>query len=1123
MPPTSLYWSGFPRYCLPRIRTASGTSITFAAQQLTAEAVFSRPLSAALQTAREQQQMKVRAARLARSRKVFPHIATYRRSLMGSAGSDSTKRQVQFVRRSKTRQPISDSTDKAPDPVRTGSRSSQYATPLRRPSPAQRSLHRRRRTSVRSRSHRSRSSARSGVIHRPSSRSAPDRPISRPQPVRKTQSHSTKPSTPMVASLQPAPYWGVIPSPASQSVRRTALENQTFVSRRVGGQFVHEPLKPVKSNSGDILQRGLSTSSRISRIYDKRLPTKGPLSQLTGSKYTVISNPSLEAQLSGTSLNFAKLDGSIGRSSPSIVSYGDEDTSSIVISPPSRSLSELIALQSFTEGLQAHLTETQGQLVIRTRSPSLAQTVGSAYTLQDLLPFQAEFQAAGLAVTSREQKGPNNGRIRTVVIPNRVPDQNVVIKQGYKSTVTQNDPAVVRRMSNAFPRSFYDLPAVASEAAEAAAAKPDLLVTTVPFPDPTQPPTPVTLRASPPKPIPRQQPVSKKILPWLKKSELKPGPLPASPYVKDSSPLSGRTSATTIIDFSPHPSEFWQAQGFDFDGFQQRHPNLEIESRSPGPQRQVDNRRQVDGQQQVESQPRKDSQRQVDNQRQAEQRQHELAESDRAARQTRGPTRIVEEEPEITMPIPDEITGDYESERIVYHDKTLPIKSPRITELGNGQEEDPFSTISTSKPPVQDSFYGDDRPVLARGDSVSRSRASSMASIPDFSGFGGTSQDGRPSPANGSDDADEASDEMMFKMDDDSLPDRRRRHSRQQYDDQRSKPDAKRITPWDFRSGSTSSEHPRMIKTSTNDPRKDLSKHAEATPPKLFGSEKLNILKTRVQKKIDSALGLDHDDDGLPPPIGPKQEVITKEVLPECDVCKDLGPNYAKRRSVSAGSTFEPKQGRSFLEWQAGVPFKHTVPKELAFEASLTDKPLKLPCGHAVPTAAASSGGSSSAPSRVTTSRPLGIDSSVVEQKGPSRRAVAARRKRTGSSLSGGRAASSIFTIQEAVSSKQITTKPPKILPTPRKPTLLSAQDDGKVSDKELLRGLGIVLEAVNNEDVDAWIKEVMGSGVRKFLADLSKMDKLGTGELAAKARRQVSVKRKGLERIQSMSEEGES
>lgn len=464
------------------------------------------------------------------------------------------------------------------------------------------------------------------------------------------------------------------------------------------------------------------------------------------------------------------------------------------------------------------------------------------------------------------------------------------------------------------------------------------------------------------------------------------------------------------------------------------------------------------------------------------------------------------------MPIPEEENPDYGSERIYFHDKNLPPKSLRI-QIGSSQEQ---KTDSDNRNHVLDE---DDRPVLMRGDSVTRSRASSIQSQPDFSGFG-TSDDGRPSPAQ---------DEMMFKMDDELIPARQR--TRQPFDNQRterSRADAKRVTPWDFRSRCNSSED-YAVERITTDLRANETSASKLTepvepPPKLLGSETLSVIKTRMKRTFDSALRLS-EDDALPPPIGPKQEVVTKEVLPECEVCRNLGANYAKRSSISGFSPWsEAKQGRSFLEWQAGVPFKHTIPKELAFEASLSSNALKLPCGHAAPGTVTASPMSSSAPTRGTTFKPpMGIEARTGEQK-VSRRAVAARRKRTVSSISGG-GTSSIFTIQEAA---------PKAAPTPRKPTLLSASNDGKVTDKELLKGLGIVLEAVNNEDVDAWINEVTGSGVRKFLADLSKMDKLGTGGLAQRPRRQATVRkqalegterlkeREGLERIQSMSEEGE-
>ena len=55
----------------------------------------------------------------------------------------------------------------------------------------------------------------------------------------------------------------------------------------------------------------------------------------------------------------------------------------------------------------------------------------------------------------------------------------------------------------------------------------------------------------------------------------------------------------------------------------------------------------------------------------------------------------------------------------------------------------------------------------------------------------------------------------------------------------------------------------------------------------------------------------------------------------------------------------------------------------------------------------------------------------------------------------------------------------------------------GKITDKRVFKGLHVATAAACDEDVDKWIEEITGCGVRKFLADLSRFEGLGVNTLA--------------------------
>lgn len=65
-----------------------------------------------------------------------------------------------------------------------------------------------------------------------------------------------------------------------------------------------------------------------------------------------------------------------------------------------------------------------------------------------------------------------------------------------------------------------------------------------------------------------------------------------------------------------------------------------------------------------------------------------------------------------------------------------------------------------------------------------------------------------------------------------------------------------------------------------------------------------------------------------------------------------------------------------------------------------------------------------------------------------------------------------------------------------------------RFNDKDVFRGLHVATAAACDEDVDKYIEEIVGCGVRRFLADLSAFDGLGVNSLAAVARRAAKQRR---------------
>lgn len=68
---------------------------------------------------------------------------------------------------------------------------------------------------------------------------------------------------------------------------------------------------------------------------------------------------------------------------------------------------------------------------------------------------------------------------------------------------------------------------------------------------------------------------------------------------------------------------------------------------------------------------------------------------------------------------------------------------------------------------------------------------------------------------------------------------------------------------------------------------------------------------------------------------------------------------------------------------------------------------------------------------------------------------------------------------------------------------------ESKICEKDVLRGLQMAMAAACNEEVDAWISEISGYRVRRFLADLRAFEGLGVNPLVERAIRTAKVRTK--------------
>jgi hypothetical protein len=168
-------------------------------------------------------------------------------------------------------------------------------------------------------------------------------------------------------------YWGDQKKPTLHPDRLSIHSR-----RRTAGEYSHVgALDPVSRRS---TYRSVQTRGG-SRTYDSRIDPKSRAQSRTKS-YPGPSRPPVTA------------------STISVKSF----IQSVLSDTPSRTRSERKALSQFTKELDLYLKATRS-LPKQSLVPSPSVTTVSADTVTEFKPYQSEFQSAGLAVTSAEQRG----------------------------------------------------------------------------------------------------------------------------------------------------------------------------------------------------------------------------------------------------------------------------------------------------------------------------------------------------------------------------------------------------------------------------------------------------------------------------------------------------------------------------------------------------------------------------------------------------------------------------------------------------------------------------------------------------------------------------------------------
>jgi hypothetical protein len=304
--------------------------------------------------------------------------------------------------------------------------------------------------------------------------------------------------------------------------------------RRTGGEYSHVgPLDPVSRRS---TYRSAQTHGH-SRTYDSRIDPKSRAQSRTKST-RIQSRPLVAA------------------STVSVKSF----IQSVLSEAPSRTRSERKALNQFTKELDLYLKATRS-LPRQSLVPSPSVTTVSANTVTEFKPYQSEFQSAGLAVTSAEQRGLDIEK-EAPTPPPRPPKEDMFSKRKPSPAKSKSQPddkqaKLKKQPSYASGSTGTDVigwtPPHEKSYSRGQAARPPLNassdVTHVGWTPPER-----VAPSPPPKIDESPRPPTKKSLPWLRKPESSQ----ISPTQKKMSSTSAKTDrltgwVATLADVNPPP------------------------------------------------------------------------------------------------------------------------------------------------------------------------------------------------------------------------------------------------------------------------------------------------------------------------------------------------------------------------------------------------------------------------------------------------------------------------------------------------------------------------------------------------------------------------------------------
>jgi hypothetical protein len=304
-----------------------------------------------------------------------------------------------------------------------------------------------------------------------------------------------------------------------------------------------------------------------SRTYDRRIDPGYQAEQESRRNYAVLShNKSTSAP---ETRDKKKSEGTIRRKTDRSKSRGSRFSSqsmksaihSLLSDAQKRSPSQVKALRYFTKELELYLQATQS-LPKKSLIPSPSATTVSANTVEEFRPYRAEFEAAGLAVTSDEQRGkssptdtsedqapptpPKNDKWE----PKKSLREKSKLSKAVSSPPARNAPQTPKTSSAGTTEMEWTPPYEAKNRETKAAKKSE-----IPSPQriASTSPSPPNETASPKSTRSPARSITKKSLPWLHQSK-PPTQSSSSPTIDAESRKSIPPSPTKARSSSPAPA-----------------------------------------------------------------------------------------------------------------------------------------------------------------------------------------------------------------------------------------------------------------------------------------------------------------------------------------------------------------------------------------------------------------------------------------------------------------------------------------------------------------------------------------------------------------------------------------